>query len=676
VHIYASTYQTADSCEYGTCKGLRPLAFSMGGESTPLPPLPPSPTKPKKVTRPEIRASDKANSIPKSISIPAKQFENFEQSLNKDDVCNSSSPQDCVTVDQVSLANGSREATIIPRARLIPPLLINSNVENFEEPMDIDSVSRKRTMPCSSDSNKSKDSKKKHTIANNTPRDSPSLINKENKLYTSTDCPPFLIHVHSVSEGSLNPTHPLLISRTLSHIAYSDIKEIKKLGRGKVLVELTSAKSANNLILNPKLAEENLKAFVPTYRTIRSGIIKDIPQHYEEGELLEFLDSPFKVVEVRRLNRRLRVDGETKYVPSRTVCLKFAGQILPKYVYLCRNRFEVSPFVPKIKICYSCYRVGHISKACKGKPRCIFCGGDPHGKDNENDVCPERDNPPKCINCQGEHLASSHTCPTVSQHKKVIALSAIENIPFVEARRRLQRDSSFIPSDPRYDFVNYPLLNPRNTHHDSYQSIASNVVSNFTYSNNRFAALGSLNSSCMNSHTAENGNTNNNNSFRTSYNTPPSTRSSEGRVFPTQRRTQPQSRETKFLPRPNRNGFRNEDSQISDPFCCPNGRSPNLSGNGVGYGSNIDSTSQESPKCSSHPDSPYQREYFSQAQLSSPIAGNRCNTNNNYKDIDIETLNLSILKLIDSVGLIHKLFLSLNSSGNILESSLNLSQNS
>jgi len=167
---------------------------------------------------------------------------------------------------------------------------------------------------------------------------------------------------------------------------------------------------------------------------------------------------------------------------------------------------------------------------------------------------------------------------------------------------------------------------------------------------------------------------NNNNSFRTSYNTPPSTRSSEGRVFPTQRRTQPQSRETNFLSRPNKNGFRNEGSQISDSLCYPNGRSPNLSGNGVGYGSNIDSTSQESPKYSSHLDSPRQREYLSQTQLSSPIVGNRCNTNNNYKDIDIETLNLSILKLTDSVDLIHKLFLSLNSSGNILESSLNLSQ--
>jgi len=36
--------------------------------------------------------------------------------------------------------------------------------------------------------------------------------------------------------------------------------------------------SANNLIGNSKLEKENLKAFIPIYRTIRTGIVKDIPQ--------------------------------------------------------------------------------------------------------------------------------------------------------------------------------------------------------------------------------------------------------------------------------------------------------------------------------------------------------------------------------------------------------------
>jgi len=108
-----------------------------------------------------------------------------------------------------------------------------------------------------------------------------------------------------------------------SQIAYADIKEIKKIGRGKILAEMITA--ANRLTNNSKLEKKGLRAFIPTYRIIRTGIVKNIPQHIDEAGLLEFFNSPCKVTEVRWLNRCIRTDGETKYIPSRTVCLKFAG---------------------------------------------------------------------------------------------------------------------------------------------------------------------------------------------------------------------------------------------------------------------------------------------------------------------------------------------------------------
>jgi len=44
------------------------------------------------------------------------------------------------------------------------------------------------------------------------------------------------------------------------------------------------AKAANSLV--QKLEKENLIAFIPTYRTIRTGIVKDILQYFDESELL------------------------------------------------------------------------------------------------------------------------------------------------------------------------------------------------------------------------------------------------------------------------------------------------------------------------------------------------------------------------------------------------------
>jgi len=72
--------------------------------------------------------------------------------------------------------------------------------------------------------------------------------------------------------------HLLLISKLLSKIAYADIKEIKKIDRGKILAEMLSASTANKLIDNPILEKKNLKAFIPAYRTLKIGIIKDVSQ--------------------------------------------------------------------------------------------------------------------------------------------------------------------------------------------------------------------------------------------------------------------------------------------------------------------------------------------------------------------------------------------------------------
>jgi len=152
------------------------------------------------------------------------------------------------------------------------------------------------------------------------------------------------------------------------------------------------------------------------------------------------------------------VENEVRYVPSRTLCLKFAGQSLPRYVYLSNCRYAVFPYVPKTRICFSCFRVGHLSKSCKSRPRCLYCGEAPHGSSEE---CIQKQSPPKCINCDGDHLATSHECSKVLTHKMALSLAATENVSFMDALRSV---CSSLPSspvsitDPRMDFHNFPSL--------------------------------------------------------------------------------------------------------------------------------------------------------------------------------------------------------------------------
>jgi len=308
--------------------------------------------------------SNNINDKPIPLSFPAMQFEQAIQefselmttmttSMSSDCIITNIVPtnskitelsipisKDRTNTNVISSPNVSQRTNPISTSRLQLRTLINANVQDFcDSHMDVDTdfdvANRKRALPASITEKQGNIKAKRPVNAenNNSTILKDSLTDPEKKnnkiLYSNSDCPPYIIHVYSQSEDpSIGPMHPLLISRTLSQIAYADVKEIKKIGRDKILTEMNSVSAANNHVLNPKLEKENLRAFVPTYRTIRTGIVRDIPQHFEESDLLQFFDSPFKVVKVKRLNRRIKINGEIKYIPSRTICLKFAEQIL------------------------------------------------------------------------------------------------------------------------------------------------------------------------------------------------------------------------------------------------------------------------------------------------------------------------------------------------------------
>jgi len=80
-----------------------------------------------------------------------------------------------------------------------------------------------------------------------------------------------VIYVHTIDDkGKVASSHLLLISRLLSQLAYSEIVEIKKIGKRKVAdkmrSEMRSASAANKLISDSQLPANRLKAFILTYR--------------------------------------------------------------------------------------------------------------------------------------------------------------------------------------------------------------------------------------------------------------------------------------------------------------------------------------------------------------------------------------------------------------------------
>jgi len=263
--------------------------------------------------------------------------------------------------------------------------------------------------------------------------------------YRSSSTALFLtVQVQPVDDADSTFLHPLHMSRLISQISPRNIVEIRKTGRSRVIAEMRNLDSANRLISNEQLSVHKLKVFIPLHRVLRIAIIRDVPQNFILEMLRESTSSVIKILEMHRLNRRVKIEGELRYLPSRTICVKFAGQFLPPHFFIFGCKYAVSPFIPKTRICFSCFRVGHMSKACKNQPWCIYCGKNRH---KENEECTLKSSPPVCINYKGAHLPTSHECTLVIKHKMILSLASTENLSIADARKRVS-DSSFNSLSP------------------------------------------------------------------------------------------------------------------------------------------------------------------------------------------------------------------------------------
>ena len=85
----------------------------------------------------------------------------------------------------------------------------------------------------------------------------------------------------------------------------------------------------------------------------------------------------------------------------------------------------------------------HTKNSCKGKAVCAGCGEGHNLDDCQND--------PKCVNCQGDHVAISRDCPKWKVEKDIVTLRYTEKTSFTDARNSLQ--PSFDPSKDSYATV-------------------------------------------------------------------------------------------------------------------------------------------------------------------------------------------------------------------------------
>ena len=151
----------------------------------------------------------------------------------------------------------------------------------------------------------------------------------------------------------------------------------------------------------------------------------------EEYEIKKELQ-PQGIIAVKRISIRYSL-----YV------LTIKGQNIPKKINIGYLKKKTSIHSQPSKM-FSMQKFGHTKNLCKGKAVCAGCGEEGH---NLNDC----QNEPKCVNCQGDHVAISRDCPKWKIEKDIVTLKYTEKISFADARKRLQ--PSFDPSKDSYATV-------------------------------------------------------------------------------------------------------------------------------------------------------------------------------------------------------------------------------
>jgi len=188
-------------------------------------------------------------------------------------------------------------------------------------------VERKLSNPNESSSSDKKSSLESHNTTSNMQQGTSSNSNNnpsfKNYKYDKNNQGPFEVHIQP-EEKKLWFARPFNYRSSPQFLFKKKTLEIKKTGFAKISVYFKNYEAANNLINNPILKIKKLTAFIPTFRTCRYGVIKEVPLGLSDEEIKQGLECPFTTISTRRLNRRMESENSSpKYSPSKTILITF-----------------------------------------------------------------------------------------------------------------------------------------------------------------------------------------------------------------------------------------------------------------------------------------------------------------------------------------------------------------
>lgn len=252
----------------------------------------------------------------------------------------------------------------------------------------------------------------------------------------------FLVASHLNSDKNLSRVSPFLINKVVNFAAGGDVKNIKKLRNGTILIETLTDKQTVGIKKLTKFADD-----IPI-------VIKEHEKlNYSKGvifcpDLVDFSVDEIKhelkelgVVEVYRVAKM--INGIKKETPLHI--LTFGASMTPLNIKIGFYNLEVRPYVSSPMRCRKCHALGHTFNRCPEKKfLCPFC------RSSEHSSC---DREPFCINCEGGHPSNSNNCPEYIKEKEILSIASNSKIPYYEAKKRFNQVNAKMSSGRSYSQV-------------------------------------------------------------------------------------------------------------------------------------------------------------------------------------------------------------------------------
>ncbi|XP_063825226.1 uncharacterized protein LOC135074773 [Ostrinia nubilalis] len=219
------------------------------------------------------------------------------------------------------------------------------------------------------------------------------------------------------------------LARLLKGEGITNICKIKYKSSFKTFITFNDRKQAENLLINKKIAEMDIRSQLTDESNLSYGIIRGVDLDMSEKELMEVLSAPCDIISVKRMKR---VNYNDKWEDCETVRLGFKSKTIPPSVDAFGCKFDVEKFVFPVTQCSNCWKFGHVKKFCSlNRIICPKCGESHNNCETMTYKCP---------NCKGAHMALSKICPFFLKEKEIRYIMSNNNITYKKALELFLKD--------------------------------------------------------------------------------------------------------------------------------------------------------------------------------------------------------------------------------------------